>query len=60
MPVLLDWGLAKTLPEKLRIAFSRYVGVGGLEARHKSFISLSYPECWFLCLLATSCRSNEG
>jgi len=25
MPVLLDWGLAKTLPENLRIAFSRYV-----------------------------------
>lgn len=24
-PVLLDWGLAKTLPEHLRVAFSRCV-----------------------------------
>ena len=24
LPVLLDWGLAKTLPESQRIAFSRY------------------------------------
>ncbi|CAN0308249.1 unnamed protein product [Discosporangium mesarthrocarpum] len=24
-PVLLDWGLAKTLPEQMRVAFSRFV-----------------------------------
>ncbi|CAM9245435.1 unnamed protein product [Scytosiphon promiscuus] len=28
MPVLLDWGLAKTLPEHLRIAFSRFIYAG--------------------------------
>lgn len=69
MPVLLDWGLAKTLPENLRIAFSRYVrqwGGGGarsmrlLQVRRACYLFLTLDAVFFLFFLVNKRLSAAG